>query len=165
MAIAAPARPQVRALRRAVVPPTKPLAQQLKSLHVVSAQQGYYLVILNGDYAQKHFVRKDRTCACELGGGCPAVEAVSDYLKAGGQRAPDVPETQQIPADCPECGGQVKFEPRLCSPQRGAGWVCLNEAAQDPEPASKLHIPGAQHFWRAQWNSVRPYFQRRALAS
>ena len=32
-------------------------------------------------------------------------------------------------------------------------------------PASKLHIPGAQHFWRAQWNSVRPYFQRRALVS
>ena len=165
MTVSAPARPHVRAPRQAVVPSTKPLSEQMKTLHVVHPFPGYYLVVLNGDYACKHYVRKDRTCTCELGGGCPAVEAVSDYLKAGGQRAPDVPETSLIPVDCPECGGQVRFEPRLCSTARGAGWVCLNEAAQDSEPASKLHIPGAKHFWRAQWNSVRPWFQRHALVS
>ena len=40
---------------------------------------------------QHHRVGKDRKCTCSLGADCPAVQAVADYLKAGGKRAPEPP--------------------------------------------------------------------------
>ena len=44
-----------------------------------------------GVQPQHHRVGKDRKCTCSLGVDCPAVQAVADYLKAGGERAPDPP--------------------------------------------------------------------------
>ncbi len=44
-----------------------------------------------GPNVQPHFhiVNKQRQCCCELGKDCPAVDAVAEYLRNGGQRAPD----------------------------------------------------------------------------
>ncbi len=39
---------------------------------------------------QFHIVNKQRQCCCGLGRGCPAVDAVAEYLPNGGQRALDL---------------------------------------------------------------------------
>ena len=61
-----------------------------------------YLVDL-GPITQPRFltVDKQRHCSCELSEGCPAIEAVAEYLRNGGQRAPD-----PMPA-CPICGAET----------------------------------------------------------
>jgi DNA repair protein RadC len=125
----------------------------LKAETKVAAMTGYYLVTFAKDvHPRNHLVRKDKTCACELGADCPAVQVVAEYLKAGGRRAADVPAHHLIPAACPVCGGAVKFAPRLCSPVRGAGWVCLEAAKTEtsvwPEP---YHTPGESHYWQFMW--------------
>ncbi len=134
------------------LPASRPLTEA--SLYQVAPMRGYYLVTYLGNPRTNHIVLKDRACQAH-GPDCPAVEAVATYLKAGGQRAEDVPAHQLIPQICPVCGGAVKFEPRLCSPARGAGWVCV-AAAQN----SVAEIPGAKHYWQHAWESVRPFMQR-----
>lgn len=127
-----------------------------KPTTLVTPMAGYYLVTLSeGICPRHHMVRKDKTCACDLGAVCPAVLAVVAYLKAGGQRAADAPAQHQIPACCPICGGAVKFAPLLCSPARGAGWACLSAAKQETryQPAS-LHTPGEAHYWRFMWREL-----------
>ncbi len=119
----------------------------------VTPRPGYYLVTYP-PYVRPgvHLVRKDRACLCALGKDCPAVQAVNHYLRQGGQRAPDVPAHQLIPEACPICGGPVRFEPRLCSPVRGAGWVCPTAAAQEHSALPvQLQIPGHSHYWQAKW--------------
>jgi hypothetical protein len=114
---------------------------------------GHYLVHFPGPVRPaNHIVRKDRSCVCALGEACPAVQAVTDYLRRGGERAPDPKPGSFIPASCPICGGQVHFEPMLCSPARGAGWVCLNSAQSEtiPWPTRYWH-PGEKHYWQHQW--------------
>ena len=141
--------------------PPLPLDAQLQHLAEVTAMRGYYLVRLTGENAPRHLVRKDKTCACEAGATCPAVEAVAAYLKGGGARAADLPADQLIPPNCPVCGGAVKFEPRLCSPVRGAGWVCVTVAeACRGNSFPSLSIPGERHYWAHAWESVRAYMQR-----
>ncbi len=115
---------------------------------------GCYLVTLAPGVM--HVVNKNRACLCDLGADCPAVPAVADYLRSGGQRAPDLPAHRLIPERCPVCGGPVKFEPRLCSPTRGAGWICLDAATQGGPGESRdvptgLDIPGRSHYWRHMW--------------
>ena len=131
-----------------------PLALALKGAPPkVTPMPGYYVVVYP-TYVRPgtHLVRKDRACLCELGKDCPAVQAVADFLKGGGARAADVPAHRLIPEACPICGGTVKFEPRLCSKVRGAGWVCLTAATQEYSglPA-KLQIPGHTHYWQFMW--------------
>jgi len=121
---------------------------------------GYYLVRFPAPICPpNHLVRKDRTCACPLGAECPAVTAVVNYLRQGGERAPDVPAQRLIPEACPVCGGPVRFEPRLCSRTRGAGWVCLTAAEQEVSylPES-LRLPGHTHYWQFKWTEL---FNRR----
>jgi hypothetical protein len=63
---------------------------------------------------------------CELGAGCPAVDAVTKYLRAGGERASERPPTFLVtaPKICPVCGAPAYFDPELSSRTRGAGWGC-----------------------------------------
>ena len=137
----------------------QPLAQ-VKPMPRIDAMRGYYLVCLAGNSVAQHIVRKDHVCI-EHGPACPAVEAVAADLKAGGERAADLPADQIIPSVCPVCGGPVKFEPRLCSPTRGAGWICLEAAKQAPNSGARpLSIPGEAHYWAHAWESVRPFMQR-----
>ncbi len=141
--------------------PPLPLDAQLQQLADVTAMRGYYLVRLTGESRPRHLVRKDKTCVCERGPACPAVEVVAAYLKAGGTRAADLSADQLIPSACPVCGGPVKFEPRLCSPVRGAGWVCINTADTSTNGAVlPLSIRGEVHYWAHAWESVRPFMQR-----
>jgi hypothetical protein len=66
-----------------------------------------------------HLVSKDRKCGCELGAGCPAVEAVREYLREGGQRAPD-----PMPP-CPICGAATTRDTRWDGRRtRELGWRC-----------------------------------------
>ena len=170
MALSPLARPQTRPAFPGK--PPQPLDARLQQLAEVvamprlpatdriDAMRGYYLVRLTGESRSRHIVRKDRTCL-EHGASCPAVAAVASYLKAGGQRAEDQPSDRLIPAACPVCGGPVKFEPRLCSPVRGAGWVCIQAAEHDAADPRKPHaIPGSAHYWAHAWESVRAYMQR-----
>jgi hypothetical protein len=64
---------------------------------------GYFYLVDFGSTTQPRFhtVDKQRRCSCELGEGCPAIEAVAEYLRHGGQRAPD-----PMPS-CPICGAET----------------------------------------------------------
>jgi len=78
-----------------------------------------------------HTVRKDKSCACSLGENCPAVSAVADYLRAGGERAPDPPTDfwSRVPESCPVCGGPTRSDPALTGRRHGCGWRCLGDAS------------------------------------
>ena len=84
-----------------------------------------------------HIVRKDRSCACAMGKDCPAVTAVSQYLREGGKRAPDPPEDFWIavPEECPVCAGATAPDPALDSRRHGRGWRCTAKAS---------------HYWEAR---------------
>lgn len=128
----------------------------LKAETKVAAMTGYYFVTFPKEVRPgHHLVRKDKTCVCELGAGCPAVLAVADFLKAGGQRAADVPAHHLIPAACPVCGGAVKFALRLCSPVRGAGWTCTEAAKTETSVwPERYRTPGESHYWQFKWNEL-----------
>jgi hypothetical protein len=75
---------------------------------------------------QLHTVSKDRRCQCRLGAECPAVSAVGDYLRTGGERAPDLPFDfwPRVPEACPICGSPTSSEGELTSREHGQGWQC-----------------------------------------
>lgn len=52
---------------------------------------GYTYLVDFGPSTQPRFhtVNKQRSCSCPLKETCPAIEAVAEYLRDGGQRAPD----------------------------------------------------------------------------
>jgi hypothetical protein len=132
---------------------------------VTAMQAGYYLVQFPLEVRPcNHVVTKDKRCACALLGDCPAVQVVRDYLRNGGQRAPDPKPGSIIPPVCPICQGPVHFEPRLCSPMRGAGWVCRTAARTEttiwPAP---FWYPGESHYWQFMWAELgRLRFGRQA---
>ena len=129
--------------------PTRPIAE-------VTAHPGYYLVALPALFGwEHHLVRTDRTCACSLGAQCRAGDAVANYLRHGGQRAAPPRSGSVIPAHCPICGGATRFEPRLCSPMRGAGWVCLTAAqTADRSLSPRYWFAGESHFWQCKWQEL-----------
>jgi hypothetical protein len=75
---------------------------------------------------RQHTVNKQRRCQCLLGAECPAVMAVAEHLRAGGERAPDPPFDfwPTVPEACPICGGQTEAHPGLSSREHGQGWRC-----------------------------------------
>jgi hypothetical protein len=120
---------------------------------VTAMMAGYYLVQFPPQVRPRnHIVTKDKRCNCELASNCPAVQAVHDHLRGGGQRVPEPKSGSVIPVLCPICHGPVHFEPRLCSPMRGAGWVCLTAAKTETTdwPAG-YWCPGESHYWQHMW--------------
>ena len=70
---------------------------------VVSVQGYQYLVDFGEkEYPRYHRVSKDKTCSCGAP-YCEAIEAVRNYLQAGGERAPDPPGMPP----CPICGSKT----------------------------------------------------------
>ena len=127
-----------------IAPPTERYSTSLLPGAVVTIAGYFYHVEFihpvgdkSGNGSTDHLVSKDRRCACPMGAGCPAVAVVADYLKAGGERAPDPPPGfyPVAPATCPVCGAEAVYEPRLSSSRRGAGWRCMQG--------------GSLHYWEA----------------
>jgi hypothetical protein len=89
---------------------------------------GYHYVVDFGPDVRPrhHYVNKERRCTCLRGTDCPAVSAVADYLRKGGERAPEPPHGfyPYAPEKCPVCGAPAYFEPKFSSKRRGAGWGC-----------------------------------------
>lgn len=85
----------------------------------VSVLGSEYLVDFGiGTQPRFHRVSKEKECNCGSV-NCPAVDAVRDYLRAGGQRAPD-----PLPA-CPICGAKTIRDPRWNGKYtREIGWRC-----------------------------------------
>jgi len=117
---------------------------KLRQEALVSVSGYFYAVDLGTDiHPQHHRVGKDRRCTCSLGADCPAVLAVIDYLRQGGERAPDVPSGYYpvVPQACPVCGAKAYYVPGLTSRRRGIGWAC--------ERGSETH------YWEAHVRSLR----------
>ncbi len=83
---------------------------------------GYHYVVDFGPDVRprNHYVTKERRCTCPRGTDCPAVSAVADYLRKGGERAPEPPHGfyPYAPEKCPVCGSPAYFEPKLSSRRR-----------------------------------------------
>lgn len=83
---------------------------------------GYTYLVDFGPSTQPRFhtVNKQRSCSCPLKETCPAIEAVVEYLRSGGQRAPD-----PIPP-CPICGAETvrdrKWDGKYT---KELGWRCM----------------------------------------
>jgi len=82
----------------------------------VTSKPGMYVVTgVSPLGVQTHFVGKDRRCTCGGGPNCRHVEAVADYLRRGGKRAPEchlAPASEtpnpMVPSACPICEGEVR---------------------------------------------------------
>jgi hypothetical protein len=97
-----------------------------------------------------HTVRKDKSCACELGKHCPAVSAVADYLRAGGERAPDPTDYSfRAPDACPVCGGPTQSDPALNSRRHGRGWRCLGDVSHYWQLRAEALIAAQHEAYRA----------------
>jgi len=84
----------------------------------------------NGISNGTHVVRKDRTCNCTAGAECQAVQEVQAYLRAGGERAPEIPPGfwPYVPEKCPVCGAACEAAPHYDRSKSGKGWRCIAEA-------------------------------------
>ena len=115
----------------------------------VSILGDQYLVVM-GD--KRHVVGKDRVChTCH--DRCPAVREVARYLKAGGQRAPDVPALPPRPPGpvgalppCPICGAEAVRAGGMDHPTRGLGWTCS--------------ASGNAHLYLARYGHLKEWFTR-----
>ena len=128
--------------------------KQIKEVNLQSLRQealvkvsGYYYAVDFGPGVrpQYHRVGKDRRCICGLGPDCPAVTAVADYLRTGGERAPDVPSGfyPVAPQTCPICGSETYYVADLTTRHRGAGWACVKGSET--------------HYWLAHINALRQH--------
>jgi hypothetical protein len=104
----------------------------LQDAIVVVGLYGYTVDFGPSVQPRLHQVGKDKHCSCPQGADCPAIEAVTDYLRKGGERAPDPPAGFLVtaPETCPICGAPAYFDPVLISKVRGAGWGCAKAKAR-----------------------------------
>jgi hypothetical protein len=109
---------------RVKVPATAAHGSSQVTVSVV--QWAYHVDYGPGVRPRLHTVSKDRRCQCGLGTECPAVVAVSDYLRTGGERAPDPPFDfwPRVPEACPICGAPTEPDRELTSREHGCGWRC-----------------------------------------
>ncbi len=93
-----------------------------------------------------HHVTKNKACRCMLGPACPSVLRVREYLDAGGERAPDLPDDVwlAVPDHCPICASACQPHPALDFAAHGVGWACT--------------AAGTQHYWEAR---LRPILRAR----
>jgi hypothetical protein len=104
---------------------------------VIRVSNYHYVVDLGPDlHPRMHYVSKDRHCSCSLGATCPSILAVAEYLRQGGERAPEAPHGfyPEAPLKCPVCGAIAVFDPALTTKRHGAGWICSEG--------------GQKHYWR-----------------
>ena len=89
-----------------------------RNLDVVSVHQSGYRVRLIYESNTEHIVNKDKKCSCG-DRHCRSIQAVADYLRKGGQRAP-----VGMPP-CPICGSKT-FRDRSWDGKytRELGWRC-----------------------------------------
>ena len=114
---------------------------------VVSVSGYFYAVDLGyGVHPRHHRVGIDLKCTCVLGAECPAVQSVTDYLKAGGQPASDPPPGYfpVAPQSCPVCGAEAYYVAELSSRRRGAGWACVKGSET--------------HYWQHHVNVLKGLF-------
>ena len=95
----------------------------MKNSQVITVRGGYH-VTLNG---RPHFVNKQRRCSCH-NQHCQAIKAVTDYLRAGGQRAPEATATTPPNTfSCPVCSeparGSLENQDWCCTVDRYHFWV------------------------------------------
>lgn len=104
---------------------------------IVHVSGYHYVVDLGPDVKPRlHTISKEKRCNCIHGKDCPAIAAVTEFLRKGGERAPDPPPGYfpVAPEKCPICNAPAYHEPRLNRSHLGAGWGC-----------SKT---GEKHYWR-----------------
>jgi hypothetical protein len=101
------------------------LNKVLQDAIVVVNQYGYTVDFGPTVKPRLHIVSKDKTCSCKSA-DCPSIAAVSDYLRKGGERAPEPPVGFLVaaPETCPICNASAYFDPKMSSKYRGAGWGC-----------------------------------------
>ena len=108
---------------------------------------GYTYLVDFGPSTQPRFhtVNKQRSCSCPLKETCPAIEAVAEYLRNGGQRAPD-----PIPP-CPICGAEIvrdrKWDGKYT---KELGWRCT--------------AGGLRHFLEAKAERIKEVLRRNQAA-
>lgn len=93
-----------------------------------------------------HLVDKSKRCSCGHP-KCPAVQAVADYLRAGGRRAPERVDPTPRSFACPVCGqaahGCLETRNWRCSADDGHLWAWWAEqikakrAAWEPSPYTR----------------------------
>jgi hypothetical protein len=108
---------------------------------------GYTYLVDLGPTTQPrfHIVNKQRQCSCELGAACPAVEAVTEYLRSGGQRAPD-----PMPP-CPICGAETARDREWDGVHtKTLGWRCM--------------AGGTSHFLQARVQRIQEALRRQQAA-
>ena len=125
------------------VTPTHSLKHDFSSLPTRIRVVGYIYLVDFGPTTQPliHTVNKQRRCSCELSASCPAIDAVTEYLKSGGQRAPD----PMLP--CPICGEETARDRKWDGKYtKELGWRCTTG--------------GLSHFLQAKGDHV--YYMRLA---
>jgi hypothetical protein len=125
--------------------------QKRISQHDLSSQPthirviGYTYLVDFGPSIQPRFhtVNKQRICSCPLKETCPAIEAVAEYLRNGGQRAPD-----PMPA-CPICGAETVRDKELDGKYtKELGWCCT--------------AGGVRHFLEAKAERIKKAIRQQA---
>ena len=108
---------------------------------------GYTYLVDFGPSTQPRFhtVNKQRSCSCPLKETCPAIEAVVEYLRNGGQRAPD-----PMPP-CPICGAEVV---------RDRKW----DGKYTKEPGWRCTAGGLTHFLQAKAERIKEALRRQQAA-
>lgn len=117
----------------------------------VSVSGYFYMVDFGpGIRPQHHRIGSNGVCSCYLGELCPAVDVVRVYLADGGEPVPDPPPGYYpvTPHKCPICGSPVRFDIKLSSRQRGAGWRCASG--------------GSAHYWQLMGQVLAQKFAARA---
>jgi hypothetical protein len=117
----------------------------LNKATVTVHEEYFYRVDFGPDVRpQQHIVSHDLYCSCRLERDCIAVTAVKHYLQKEGGPPAQTPRPGYFPVApqrCPMCGARARYDPRLSSRQRGAGWSCAK---------------GRQsHYWEAQLQALR----------
>jgi hypothetical protein len=93
-----------------------------------------------------HLVDKQRSCSCPLKETCPAIDAVAEYLRNGGERAPD-----PLPA-CPICGAETLRDPLWDSHYTGEpGWRCT--------------VGGLAHHLQARSEAIKATLRRKRTST
>jgi hypothetical protein len=102
---------------------------------------GAYLVSeIEQGKLQVFSVGKDKTCSCGVS-ACRHVQAVADYLRAGGERAPEagenvLPAASSSALVCPLCGAGVRVN--------GPYWRCERDASH-------------YWLWRAEQSGIKAF--------